>query len=260
MGMTVMIDFHNHVLIDVDDGPQNTERAVKLLKQACAEGVTEIIVTPHHLHPKYSNTIQCVEAKLLELQNNEEVKQLNINFYAGQEIRLTDQIITEIEEGTIKGINGSRYLLIEFPSNEVPYYTHQLFYELQNKGYIPIIAHPERNKEISQNLDVLFELINMGALSQLTSGSVVGAFGKNIKKVALQMIDNNLVHFVGSDAHDVEHRPFLMDGLFQERKLKKYHDELTEFLTNSQKMIGNKHISKFKPTQDYKQKKWFGLI
>ncbi|MDT4052049.1 tyrosine-protein phosphatase [Staphylococcus arlettae] len=254
-----MIDFHNHVLIDVDDGPQNIEAASKLLQQARTEGVTEIIVTPHHLHPKYSTTMHCVEEKLLELQNHEEVKQLNINFYAGQEIRLTDQIITELEQGTIKGINDSRYLLIEFPSNEVPYYTHKLFYELQNKGYIPIIAHPERNKEMSQNLDVLFELINMGALSQLTSGSLVGVFGKNVKKLAFQMIDNNLVHFVGSDAHHAIHRPFLMLSLFQDRKVKQYHGELTNFLTNAQKVVRDVHISKFKPTQGYKEKKWFGL-
>lgn len=255
-----MIDFHNHVLIDADDGPQDIELAIKLLQQARTEEVTEIIVTPHHLHPKYSNTIQCVEAKLLELQNIKEVKQLNINFYAGQEIRLTDQIITEIEQGTIKGINGSRYLLIEFPSNEVPYYTHQLFYELQNKGYIPIIAHPERNKVISQNLDVLFELINMGALSQLTSGALMGLFGKKIRNITFQMIDNNLVHFVGSDAHHATHRPFLMRSLFQDRKVKQYHGELTNFLTNAQKVVRDVHISKFKPTQGYKEKKWFGLI
>lgn len=260
MGMTAMIDFHNHVLIDADDGPQDIELAIKLLQQARTEEVTEIIVTPHHLHPKYSNTIQCVEAKLLELQNIEEVKQLNINFYAGQEIRLTDQIITEIEQGTIKGINGSRYLLIEFPSNEVPYYTHQLFYELQNKGYIPIIAHPERNKVISQNLDVLFELINMGALSQLTSGALMGLFGKKIRNITFQMIDNNLVHFVGSDAHHATHRPFLMHSIFQDSELKQYHVELTDFVMNAQKVVKDKHISKFKPIQDYKQKKWFGLI
>ncbi|WP_204180233.1 MULTISPECIES: CpsB/CapC family capsule biosynthesis tyrosine phosphatase [unclassified Staphylococcus] len=255
-----MIDFHNHVLVDVDDGPQDNESVIKLLQQAHTEGVTDIIVTPHHLHPRYAMNIQCVEAKLLELQNIEEVKQLCINFYAGQEIRLTDQIITEIDEGFIQGINGSRYLLIEFPSNEVPYYAKNLFYDLQTRGYIPIVAHPERNKEIIQNLDVLFEIINMGALSQLTSGSLTGVFGKNIKKLALQMIDNNLVHFVGSDAHHAEHRPFLMKSLFQDRKLKQYHNELNDFLANAQKMIEDKQISKFKPTQDYKQKKWFGLI
>ncbi|SUM31564.1 capsular polysaccharide synthesis enzyme [Staphylococcus gallinarum] len=73
-----------------------------------------------------------------------------------KKFRITDQILTDIEAGKITGINGSNYLLIEFPSNEVPVYTNKLFYEIQTMGYIPIIAHPERNKAIVQDLDVLF--------------------------------------------------------------------------------------------------------
>lgn len=65
----------------------------------------------------------------------------------------------------------------------VPHYTNRLFFELQSKGYVPIIAHPERNKEISQNLDVLFDLVNGGALSQLTSASLIGKHGKNYKNL-----------------------------------------------------------------------------
>ena len=78
-------------------------------------------------------------------------------------------------------MNHSKYLLIEFPSGG--YYTNRLFFELQSKGYVPIIAHPERNKEISQNLDVLFDLVNGGALSQLTSASLIGKHGKNYKNL-----------------------------------------------------------------------------
>ena len=81
----------------------------------------------------------------------------------------------------LTGINDSRYLLIEFPSNEVPHYTDQLFFELQSKGFVPIIAHPERNKAISQNLDILYDLINKGALSQVTTASLAGISGKKLE-------------------------------------------------------------------------------
>src|SRR5699024_6108670 len=120
----------------------------------------------------------------------------------------------------------------EFPSSEVPHYSSQLFYELQTMGYVPIIAHPERNKAIVQNLDLLFKLVNGGALSQLTTSSLMGEFGSKVRKISLKMIDNNLAHFIASDAHNVNNRPFVLNQLFNERKLKGYYEKLESILEN----------------------------
>lgn len=255
-----MVDIHNHILVDVDDGPKSINEAIELLKQAQSENVTDIVATPHHLHKRYSNDIEKVKIKLNELKNNPEIKKLGLHLYVGQEIRITDQIIEGIKNKEIEGINESRYLLIEFPSNEIPYYTTQLFYELQTMGYIPIIAHPERNKTIVQNLDLLFELINGGALSQITASSLLGDFGNNVRKLSLKMIDSNLIHFIASDAHSATNRPFMLKQLFNDRKLKAYYEELKSYLKNGELVLKDERISKQIPTQDYKQKKWFGLL
>lgn len=255
-----MIDIHNHILVDVDDGPKSIDEAIKLLKQAKYEGATDIVATPHHLHTRYSNDIQKVKVKLNELKNNPDIKGLGLRLYAGQEIRVTDRIIDDLKNCKIEGINGSRYLLLEFPSNEVPHYSNQLFYELQTMGYIPIIAHPERNKAIVQNMDLLFEFVNSGALSQITTSSLLGEFGSNVRKLSLKMIDNNLAHFIASDAHNAINRPFMLKQLFNERKLKSYYEELESYLENGKAVLENKRISKQLPTQEYKQKKWFGLF
>ena len=69
----------------------------------------------------------------------EEVQQLGIKIYPGQEIRITDQILPEIEKGNILSLNHSKYLLIELPSNGVPHYTERLFYELLSEGYVPLL-------------------------------------------------------------------------------------------------------------------------
>lgn len=255
-----MIDIHNHILVDVDDGSKNINETIELLKQAKCEGITDIVATPHHLHTRYSNNIENVKLKLNELKKNAFIKELGIRLYAGQEIRITDQIIDDIKNNKIEGINGSRYLLLEFPSNEVPHYSNQLFYELQTMGYIPIIAHPERNKAIVQNMDILFELVNGGALSQITTSSLLGEFGSKVRKQSLKMIDNNLAHFIASDAHNVSNRPFIMKQLFKERKLKTYYEELERYIENGKAVLENERISKLIPTQDYQQKKWFGLF
>lgn len=255
-----MIDIHNHILIGADDGPQTKEDAINLITQAKEEGITSIVATPHHLHTRYNNPVNNVKSKVNEIISIEEIKKLGIEFYYGQEIRITDQILPEIENGNIIGINNSRYLLIELPSNEVPHYTQNLLNELQVLGYIPIIVHPERNRAIAQNLDLLFQLINGGALSQITSTSLNGSMGKNIKKVTLQMIDNNLTHFIASDAHSVNERPFLMKSLLNDKKLKNYRKEIIELIENARLIIEDKKLIKEIPTQGYNHKKRFGIF
>ncbi len=254
-----MIDIHNHILPNIDDGPTNETEMLDLLKQATTQGVTEIIVTSHHLHPRYTTPIEKVKSCLNHIESLEEVQALNLKFYYGQEIRITDQILNDIDRKVVTGINDSRYLLIEFPSNEVPHYTDQLFFELQSKGFVPIIAHPERNKAISQNLDILYDLINKGALSQVTTASLAGISGRKIRKLAIQMIENNLTHFIGSDAHNTEIRPFLMKDLFNDKKLRDYYEDMNGFISNAKLVVDDKKIPKRMPQQDYKQKRWFGL-
>ena len=257
---TKMIDIHNHILVDIDDGPKNKEEMLKLLKQAKDEGVTEIIATPHHLSPTFNNENKIVERKLNEILDLDEVKEMGIKIYPGQEIRISDQIILQLEKGEAIGLNHSKYLLIEFPSGGVPHYTNRLFFELQSKGYVPIIAHPERNKEISQNLDVLFDLVNGGALSQLTSASLIGKHGKKLQKISIQMIENNLVHFIASDAHHDTNRPFVLESLFNDKKLNKYQEQIKQLINNAQQVIDNKEVRIKQPSQDYNQKKLFGLF
>ncbi|MDU0439105.1 tyrosine-protein phosphatase [Staphylococcus haemolyticus] len=255
-----MIDIHNHVLIDVDDGPKSEEEMLTLIKQGLDEGVTGIIATPHHLSPTFDNEYEIVKHKLHELNSMEEFKQFGIKLFPGQEVRISDQILTQLDQGKIIGLNNSRYILIEFPSNHVPHYTKRLFFEIQSKGFIPIIAHPERNKEISQNLDVLFELINGGALSQLTAASLLGNHGKKLQKISMRMIENDLTHFIASDAHNADNRPFVINSLFNDKKLASYKNQVDQFYMNAKKVIDDQDIAKKQPTQDYKSKKIFGLF
>ena len=255
-----MIDIHNHILIGLDDGSQSKEDTIALLKQAKEEGITDVIATPHHLSPQFDNYYEEIESKMNEILSLDEFNNLDIHIYPGQEIRISDQILPQLEKKQIIGLNHSKYLLIELPSGHVPHYTGRLFFELQSKGYVPIIAHPERNKEISSNLDVLYGLINAGALSQLTTASLIGHQGKKIQKKCLDMIENNLTHFIASDAHHVEKRPFIMNSLFQEKKLKNYHEDIQQLMDNATYILENKDLPKRQPTQEYKQKRFFNLF
>lgn len=254
-----MIDIHNHLLMGLDDGAQSFEDTIRLLQQAKEQGITGIVVTPHHLHPKYNNKFSDVKSKLNQLKQHQQILDFGIDLYVGQEIRIKDQVLDDIEQQFIQGINHSRYILIEFPSNSIPNYTKNLLYEIQNKGFIPIIAHPERNKAIVSNPNLLYELVINGALSQVTSSSLTGELGKNIQNISLKLIDHNLIHFIASDAHHPISRPFIMSDLFSISKLKKVEDKLHELIRNNEFIIRDEEIIRTRP-KEIKKNKFFGLF
>lgn len=254
-----MVDIHNHILVGVDDGPKSLEEAIALLQQAKEQGINDIVVTPHHLHPKYENTFDNVIQSIEELNKIDEIANLNLHLYPGQEIRLSDKILQDIEQQKIYGINDTKYLLIELPSNEVPHYTKKLLFEIQNKGFIPIIVHPERNKAISRDINLLYELINNGALSQVTASSLNGELGKNLQKISIKMIEHNLIHFIASDAHHELNRPFTMNNLFNNSKLKNVEVDIEMFLQNNKALIQDKYIRRERPIE-FNKSKFFGLF
>ncbi|MGV3223400.1 tyrosine-protein phosphatase [Staphylococcus hyicus] len=254
------VDIHAHVLFGIDDGPKTVEDQLQLLRQAEQDGITDIIATPHHLHPMFDNTFLEIEPQVKALNERLINENINIHIYPGQEVRINDQFLKALDEGLIQGLNHTKYLLIEFPSNQIPNYTQDLFYELKIQSYVPIIAHPERNKIIIEDLSLLYDFVEAGALSQVTVGALTGKHGKNIQKAAITIVDNHLAHFIASDAHHVERRPFNYRTL-QDAKLHQSTLERIEQLQhNARHVLNGEEIEKLQPEMNFKKKKWFGLF
>ena len=110
----------------------------------------------------------------------------------------------------------NHYLLIEFPTIEVPAYAEKLFPRLIEQGHIPVIVHPERNAVFAKEPNRLIPYLEMGALTQVTAPSVVGFFGKKIQRTAKLMLENRLVYMLASDAHSVHQRGFYLREAYQE--------------------------------------------
>src|SRR5699024_4464081 len=128
----------------------------------------------------------------------------------GQEVRIYGELLADIDAGKIQTLHNTRYLLVELPFENVPLYTEKLIYDLQMKGIIPIIAHPERNAELRAKPGKMYDLVLKGALTQVTAGSLLGHFGKEAEAFSHDLIEHNLTHFVASDAHDIDKRPFTL--------------------------------------------------
>lgn len=201
-----MIDFHSHILPGVDDGSKDIHMSLKMLKLAQEEGTTHMCVTPHYIHGEVYLYRKNYESKFIELKNAVEAENIKVSLVSGQEVYMDPTMPRLYSEGKIWGLNYGPYMLIELPMQQFPIYAEEVFYELRLLGVTPIIAHPERNFMIMKDYRRLQNLIEQGVLAQVNAGSLVGSYGRDIKRFAEKLAAMNLIHLVGSDAHEDKRR------------------------------------------------------
>ena len=197
-----MIDIHTHLLPCVDDGSPDMQTSIELIKDEIKQGVTDIFVTPHYF--KYRGYLSPVEENIKIFERlKEEVKSndLNVKLYLGNEIYYNKLTISDLQDGLIKTLGKSKFVLVEFSLSVEDEDIPEAVNNLTAKGYIPIIAHPERYPYITDINNYVY-LKRMGALIQLNASSIIGDYGRKVKKFVLRLIKNNLVDFVASDIHD----------------------------------------------------------
>src|SRR5699024_242956 len=258
----MIIDLHSHLIPNVDDGAQTIEQSLELARQAVNEGVEHMVLTPHHRNGAYLNRKNDVIRYAKNLQEQYEQAGINLKVYPSQEIRLTEHFLDDLYNGDLLSLDGAgKYYLIEFPSDRVPSNTNEVFQELISAGITPVIAHPERNHELSSNLHLLYELVQMGCLSQITTSSYSGYYSETMVVNSQQMIQHNLAHILASDVHHIKHRPMNVQVAF-ERLEKEYGQEVGQyFQDNARSIFNGDNINKKKPIQPKRpRKKWFGLF
>ncbi|MGG0744658.1 CpsB/CapC family capsule biosynthesis tyrosine phosphatase [Priestia megaterium] len=255
-----MIDLHCHILSSIDDGALNDEISLKMAQQAVLEGIHTIVATPHHQDGRYINEKKDIVQYVQELNELIKKEKIPLTVLPGQEIRLYGEILEDYQSEKILTLNDTgKYLFIEFPSSQVPHYAERLLFNIQSKGLIPIIVHPERNRRLLEEPDLLHKFITNGALAQVTAGSLTGRFGKNIKRFSHQLIQSNLVHFVSSDAHNLEDRSFYMREALEVIESEHGRDTVYTFLENAQFVIQGQMCYKELP-EVIKKKKFLGIF
>jgi len=255
-----MIDIHSHLLFGVDDGAKTIEESMKIVECALNEGITDIIVTPHAFSPQFNVSKMEVYGQVRLLNNVIDEAGYPINLHTGQEIRLHGEVIERLRKTQVISLAESRYVLLELPSQSIPVYTEQVIQSILSMEMIPIIAHPERNRVISENPSHLERLIRHGALAQVTAGSLSGHFGKNIQKLAILLIESNLIHTYGSDVHNLTSRPLLYNEGLDYLESQKLFDVLNILLENNERIIKNEPFIILEPESPRLKKHWLMRI
>lgn len=202
-----MVDLHSHLIWGIDDGSKSKEMTINMLRQAVEGGTKKLVFTPHYLPGYYEVPIIEVREKAKEISLLTKEEGLDIEIYCGQEVYFTENMLEYLENELIGTINESRYMLIEFNMRNFSVKeVIDILYEIQLKGIVPVIAHPERYHKFIKNPSLINEFIKEGFLFQLNLGSITGDFGKEVKKTAEVFLKNKIYSFLGSDAHRDEKR------------------------------------------------------
>lgn len=187
----VMVDLHCHLLPGIDDGSKSMAISLRLAKEATENGVTHALLTPHHMNGRYVNHKKDVLRLTQEFQQQLKDHQIPLTVFPGQEVRINGQLIQALDNDDILFADeNNRYLMLEFPDDDVPHYTNQMVFELQQRGITPVIVHPERNTKIMAHPELLYQLLEKECLSQITVSSYVGTFGKKVEDFSRQLIEN----------------------------------------------------------------------
>ncbi|MFZ3100862.1 MAG: CpsB/CapC family capsule biosynthesis tyrosine phosphatase [Desulfitobacteriaceae bacterium] len=197
-----MIDIHSHILPGLDDGSKSVEDTLGIVRQLRKAGFETLLATPHvlegtdFLHPEEI------------LSATEQVRQavteagIPVEILPGAENYIFPDLAKWVRAGKLLTLgNTGKYILVELPMLEIPYYTEQVFFELQVLGITPVLAHPERNRGLAEEPERILEWAKKGILFQLNLRSLSGHYGSQARQLAEIMLNSDLSHVIGSDAH-----------------------------------------------------------
>ncbi|EFR44516.1 capsular polysaccharide biosynthesis protein Cps4B [Streptococcus pseudoporcinus] len=243
-----MIDIHSHIVFDVDDGPLTIDESLSLIEESYRQGVRTIVSTSHRRKGMFETPEDDIANKFLQVKREAEKLFPDLTLLYGGELYYTHDILEKLENKLVPTMNGTRFALIEFsmatPWKEI----HSALSQVIMLGVTPIIAHIERYDALAFNKDRVKELINMGCYTQINSVHVLKAklFGdklKVFKKRAAYFLDENVVHCVASDMHNLKKRPPFMK---EARRLveKEYGVKRARalFKTNPETLINNEYL------------------
>ncbi len=234
-----MIDIHCHILPGVDDGAADLGESVKMAKIALADGIVKIVATPHIKEPLIDRQYLSKCHEMLTRTLDE--KHIPIDIFLGGEVAAH----LDLSKFNLHTLNGTKYILIEFPAGHLPQSAGELIFNLILNGFYPIIAHPERNSSILKNPDTLFNLLNQQVLLQITAGSITGMFGTDTMACARFLLRKGVVSFIASDAHSAGHRqPVLSKGVQAAGRIIGRENALKLVTTNPEAMLAGEKVGR----------------
>lgn len=199
-----MVDIHCHLLPGLDDGPDTLEKSLEMAEAAIADGITHVVATPH-ASDRYTFFPDLVHQRRDEIAAHTDGR---LTLATGCDFHMSFENLQDAYANPTKyTLNQKSYLLVEFADFAIPPTIDEALHQLQLVGIDPIITHPERNGLIAAQPPRLAAWVERGCYVQVTAGSLLGRFGPTARRAAEQWIEQGMVHFLATDAHNTSSRP-----------------------------------------------------
>lgn len=233
-----MIDLHSHILAGIDDGASTLDDSSALIKSSLKNGVTKILATPHIHLGTFDNDLSTIKEAFRKLTLSLEQQAIDVSIAYAAEVRICPEITLLAKTKQLPFMGKWKkfdLLLLEFPHSHIPKGSDKLVDWLLKHNIMPMIAHPERNRDLWKFPELLRPFINRGCLLQITAASLCGDFGERPQSLAWRLIESGCVTVVASDMHNLSRRPCKMKEAFAQisERLGKIDAERL-FVTNPQ--------------------------
>jgi tyrosine-protein phosphatase YwqE len=201
----VAIDIHSHLIPGIDDGVQTLDEAVGMVKKMAAMGYSHLVTTPHVIWDCYRNTPKIIRDGLVSLQDACRTAGIDVNIQAAAEYFIDEHFVEMLHTGQeLLTLPGKR-LLVELPYSTPLMNTPETLFNIIEKGYQPVLAHPERYTYFYADRSIFRKLADQGCELQVNILSLGGYYGPSVSKMAGWLLENGLITFIGTDAHKMPH-------------------------------------------------------
>jgi len=223
------VDIHSHILPGIDDGSKSLGETAVLLEKVASLGFEKCIVTPHTMSNVWDNSTEIIK-KTFEKTKSELPENLSVMLSGfSSEYMMDETFLERLENEKLLTIKN-QIVLVEMSYLNPTADLKNILFQLQIKGYTPLLAHPERYLYYHNFKQDYFKLKDLGCMFQLNLLSTIGYYGNTVTKAAEFLLSNNLIDFVGSDIHHTRH----VEGFYQSIKIKSKKELIIAMENNSQ--------------------------
>ena len=226
------VDIHSHLLPGIDDGAKDMDTSIALLLKMASFGIKNFITTPHVLGSVYPNSSEVIKQQLAAVKKELEKREIKgISIQAAAEYMLDGEFSALLDQKDILVLKDN-YILVEMSYFSAPINLYELLFEIQLKGYKPVLAHPERYNFYHTDFKSYYKLKQAGCLFQLNLLSLTDQYGKGVQKTSEKLLKENLYDFVGTDTHHQNHLELL-----PKIGTKKTLEKIKHLLNNNKKFL-----------------------
>ena len=253
------VDIHCHLVPEIDDGARSWEDTLAMAQMAVADGIETIIVTPHQLGAFGYNSGDAIRAAASQVQEFLAANHVPLRVLPGADVRIEADLVALVKRGRVVSLaDKKRHVLLELP-HELYVPLERLLAELRAAGMTGILSHPERNQGILSDPSVLRPLVDAGCLMQVTAGSLLGAFGPQIQKFSEWLIEQQLVHFLATDAHGPKSRRPLLRQAFERAVQLASWERAVAMCSDNPACVAEGRALPMKPARERAWGGWFGM-